>query len=128
MYLVYSNAHGSHCFSQDHASSIFGNFMAAALQGGLTMWLMLLGYFAAPGHLHGTIAVSYTISKPQRLPDLVLEPTTAALLGFLVLEPVISASKSSDGHCCRRHCLYAYCDKAEEVQAKQNEKKSGSNE
>lgn len=90
------------------------------------MWLMLLGYFAVLVISYGTIAVSYNyIEASTASLTFVLEPTTAALLGFLVLSQHLGALQIVGMVIAVGAIVYMQYtgDKADEVQAKQNEKK-----
>ncbi|MEG0495517.1 MAG: EamA family transporter, partial [Eubacterium sp.] len=66
---------------------VFHEFSSVASSGGITMLLMLIGYFIVLIISYGTIAVSYKyIEASTASLAFVLEPTTATLLGFFVLK------------------------------------------
>ncbi|MEG0810673.1 MAG: EamA family transporter [Eubacterium sp.] len=87
-YLIYSNAMGLLVFSfKASPIQVFHEFSSVASSGGITMWLMLIGYFIVLIVSYGTIAVSYNyIEASTASLAFVLEPTTATLLGFFVLK------------------------------------------
>ncbi|MBS6339491.1 MAG: EamA family transporter [Eubacterium limosum] len=126
-YLVYSNAMGLIVFSfKTTPAEVFREFAAASPSGGLTMWLMLLGYFAVLVISYGTIAVSYNyIEASTASLTFVLEPTTAALLGFMVLSQHLGSLQIVGMVIAVAAIVYMQYtgDKADEVQAKENEKK-----
>ena len=94
-YLVYSNFMGLLVFSMKaNPLQVFAEFSAALPTGGVTMIFMALAYVLALAVSYGTIAVSYKyIEASTASLAFVLEPTTAALLGFFVLHQHLNGTQ-----------------------------------
>ncbi len=94
-YLVYSNFMGLIVFSlKANPVQVVQEFSAALPKGGGVMILMTLSYIFVLAVSYATIAVSYKyIEASTSSLAFVLEPTTAALLGFFVLHQHLSVSQ-----------------------------------